>query len=300
MKTLILHYYMSTVDGIMTTMIDTYFNMKSYGKNVEINFICPELYYMDYKDFYNFEKHAFHEYTSKTGTDSIHIKRSKKKIEKILLKTKVNQITTSVPFLKYNRNFGDINLVNSIKTNQNIFEADVIICSARLLREITKGLKIELKCGKIIVIDTFDCFKHSMQLDVGIHTNNCIFLCNPSNFKCTNHKVVEYYHKYNSKRLISLMQTRKINNSLIYRRSDKEKMKVGNTYFENQGKSIFEYLYFGKRVEYHTDGLKIKDGLCYYLELFGIDGTKNHIPLKITREEIEDKLFMKENDYLLC
>jgi hypothetical protein len=42
-----------------------------------------------------------------------------------------------------------------------------------------------------------------------------------------------------------------------------------------------------------------KDGLYYYLDLFGIDGSVDHIPLKISKEEIEDVLFMKEDDTLI-
>ena len=42
-----------------------------------------------------------------------------------------------------------------------------------------------------------------------------------------------------------------------------------------------------------------KDGLCYYLNLFGINGLINHYPLSISKRSIEEKLFMNSKDKLI-
>ena len=55
---LILHYYKSTIDGVMTSLIDTFLNMRRTVSDkwpVHIKIICPELYLMDKDDYYNFD-----------------------------------------------------------------------------------------------------------------------------------------------------------------------------------------------------------------------------------------------------
>ena len=53
MKITIVHYYKSIVDGVMTTLIDLFFNLRE-RHNVEFMLICPELYSLDHNDYYNF------------------------------------------------------------------------------------------------------------------------------------------------------------------------------------------------------------------------------------------------------
>lgn len=72
----------------------------------------------------------------------------------------------------------------------------------------------------------------------------------------------------------------------------------GVTYIENIGKMIFEYLYCGKSVIYSPKNKTMDDGLTEYLNLFGIDDNKEQ-KLFITKEDIENKLFMNDNDLLL-
>lgn len=68
-------------------------------------------------------------------------------------------------------------------------------------------------------------------------------------------------------------------------------------YFENIGKLLFEFRYFGKPVKYYNIN-HMEDGLTHYLRLFGVDDTVTQ-DLKFTREDVEDKLFMKEDDLLI-
>lgn len=72
----------------------------------------------------------------------------------------------------------------------------------------------------------------------------------------------------------------------------------GVTYVENIGKTIFEYLYMKKKVIYSPKNKTMDDGLTEYLSLFDIDDNVEQ-ELHISKEELEDKLFMKDTDLLL-
>ena len=69
-------------------------------------------------------------------------------------------------------------------------------------------------------------------------------------------------------------------------------------FVENIGKLIFEFNYFNKQVIYMNDNKSINDGLHHYLNLFGIDDNKTQ-PILISKKEIEDKLFYKQDDLIL-
>jgi hypothetical protein len=64
-----------------------------------------------------------------------------------------NKITTAIPFLRFNRNFGDFNLISFYRTRkQKKFKANIIVCSGRLIYEILMGADIELECDRLIRI----------------------------------------------------------------------------------------------------------------------------------------------------
>jgi hypothetical protein len=85
---LILHYYKSTVDGVMTSLIDTYFNMRrgfTGQRDVRMKIICPELYLLGvagYEDYYNFDVDdtQWYEYTEEKGLDVEKYEANDKKI----------------------------------------------------------------------------------------------------------------------------------------------------------------------------------------------------------------------------
>ena len=214
----------------------------------------------------------------------------------------------------FKNNNGD--LVNKITIEKEI-EADIVICSARLLYdEVCK-----LKCKRLIVLDSLDLAKslYGVHPDIKyyvpeyINNIDVIFLSNSANImsKCVYAQMV-YYQKLSKERLNTLpihrgrtiedysLHKKMFYDVFNYRRTDKPYAELRRgKYFENFGRSIFEHIYYGKSVNYYIDGMYMKDGLYHYLELFGINGMIPHMPLPITKEMVEDKLFMKKNDPIL-
>jgi len=294
-EVVIVHYYKSIVDGVMTSLIDLFFNIRD-KYDVSFYILCPEFYSLDHNDFYN----KLLDETEFTRND-VHIEYEE------FLNDDSNEVTCSIPFLKLNKNFGDPKLFFSVKQagREEILElgGKITICSARLLYEKMLGGRLNLKFrmggGSLIILDSLDLYKSKVKaiptLDIALPKNlkRCYYLSNPANF-IKGKKNIEYYHKFSKRRLDTLDGI-----DYDYRREGKEKIKVGDNSFENIGKGIFENLYHNKTVNYHTDGMTMKDGLYYYLKLFGIDGLKDHAPLEITRQDIEDKLFMKDDDIIL-
>lgn len=111
---------------------------------------------------------------------------------------------------------------------------------------------------------------------------------------------VIHFSKFSRTRMDWIDYTRDgLRETLDYKREGKKKIELYPAkYAENMGKHIFEHLYKGKTVNYYPDGMFMQDGLFYYLALFGVDGWKEHIPLQITSEEVERKLFLNPKDYL--
>lgn len=296
---LIVHYYKSIVDGVMTSLIDLFFNLRKCF-NVKFLIICPEFYLLDHDDFYN-----FHLNETEFTRNGEHIEFEE------FAKNEKNEVTCSIPFLKFNKNFGDPKLFYSVMKPEKkdeeitITRARITICSARLLYEKMMGrlnLNFKIGMGSLFILDSLDLYKSKVNtipnLNIAIPKNlkNCFYLSNPANF-IDRKKNIEYYHKFSKERLDTLPEIGVLKDVFDYSRKDKEKIKVKNIPFENIGKGIFEHLYHHKRVNYYADD--IQDGLYYYLKLFGIDGLKNHVPLKISRKEIEDKLFMKNDDEII-
>lgn len=289
----IIHYYKSFVDGVMTSMIDLYHNLKDRF-NVKLMIICPELYYLPENDYYNFPLNQT-EFTR----NGEHIEFEEFDADE------TNDVTCSIPFLKFNKNFGDPKIFFSVTENkgeQIELGSRVTICSARLLYEKLMGrlnLKFRMGTGNLFILDSLDLYRSKVKdipsLDIAIPKNlhRLFYFSNPSNFlKGKNN--IEYYHKFSKTRLDTL----ELNDVYNYQRQ-KEKIKVKGNYYENIGKSIFEHLYHGKEVNYSAKNMTMKDGLYYYLKLFGVDGSKDHFPLNISREEIEDKLFLKDDDEIV-
>jgi hypothetical protein len=307
---LILHYYKSTIDGVMTSLIDTYFNMRRSRKkeNVKMNIICPELYLMgvnEKDDYYNIDlsQTQWHEYINNEGLETKPYEGEYNSLN-YHFKCFHNQLTSSIPFLKFNRNFGDFNLLFSIKQDKKKFKSNTIVCSGRLIYEILIGADIELECNKLIVLDSLDTWKSK----VGIFSDfddyfstlkaDITQLSNPANFRETKFRQIEYYHKFSYRRLNAMKQSGLLKDNYTFKRSGKEKTNIGEgLHFENMGKGIFEHLWFGKEVEYKTDGMFIEDGLYYYMKLFELDAFQNQT-IMLNKGEIMDKLFMKNIDYL--
>jgi hypothetical protein len=211
----------------------------------------------------------------------------------------VPPIEISYQTFKQNNFFGIKRPLQSF-TKQKTFDSDVIICSSKFLKDCIEN-NLQIKCKKIVILDSFDLTKSYYNEIADIQSflesiDQKLFLCNPSNFEKVRFPFVEYYHKFNKKRLDTLKKT----GILIYNRVLKDTIYVKNQgYFENIGKTIFETIYHLKDVYYLPDGMFERDGLYYYLKLFDIDGELEHKPLSITKEDIEEKLLMNKDDKIL-
>lgn len=303
---LFIQFYKSIVDGVMTSIIDSFFNIRSFV-NSEIKIICPEFYLLERNDYYNIplKETPWLSYKNENGLETEEYESGHPL--KYAFGVQKNCITTSIPFLKFNRNFGDFRLFYGITEKDKNFESDIIVCSARLIHEIMNGIDIKLKCKKLIVLDSLDTYKSKIgefpDFDLYFNTlpnTKILQLSNPATFRNTKYEQREYYHKLSLIRLKSIRQTGNLKNEYTFSRRRDEKRNIGGgVYFENIGKSFFEYLYFVKKVNYSNDGCKIKDGMCFYMEKFGLDGFKNYENLKISKKEIENVLFIKKDDILL-
>jgi hypothetical protein len=294
----------------MTSLIDTFFNMRrgfcGYW-DVKMKIICPELYFLDVDDYYDIplEETQWYEYKNKKGLEVKPYDHNESLMNRGIRAYK-NEITSSVPFLRFNRNFGDFNLLHSITQNENKFEGYVVVCSARLIYEILMGADIEIKCKRLIVLDSLDTYKSK----VGIFPNfddlfktmfkntHVTQLSNPANFRETKFEQIEYYHKLSLRRLNSLKLSGRLKDEYTFNRTNKEKTKIGEYHFENMGKGIFEHLFYSKPVHYKPDGMFTKDGLWFYLNLFGIDAEKEQTITGIKKDEIMNHLFYKGSDTL--
>ena len=310
MNILVLHYYKSTIDGVMTSLIDTYFNVRRTSRrdmhDVRMKIICPELYLLDKDDYYNFDadQTQWHEYVNDTGLETVPYEGEYESMD-YKLKCFHNKITSSIPFLKMNRNFGDFDLLFGIERDKKVFESDVIICSGRLIYEILNGADVELKCHKLIVLDSLDTWKSKVGIfpdfddlfKTMFKNTHVTQLSNPANFRETEYEQLEYYHKFSYRRLNALKQSDILKDNYVFKRSSKEKTDIGEgLHFENMGKGIFEHAWVGQEVEYKTDGMFMEDGLYFYMKLFGLDAFEDQT-IRLHKREIMDHLFMKNIDY---
>jgi hypothetical protein len=222
------------------------------------------------------------------------------KFKKVRFKTfsKTMTVTQWINTCIENKHFGDKKTTLSM-IKEPYLSADIIVCSTRFLVDV-QMFDLEVNCKKIIFLDSFDVacpryFDRSQFIN-SIPCEDYIFLGNPSNKdKLPNFR--EYYHTFSPERLDTISFE---NDHYYYSRKDKWYIKIGRrSWFENIGKGIFERLYHNKSVHYTTKGMTQRDGLYFYLRRFGVDGEQDHYPLPITRKDIEDKLFMKEDDLLV-
>ena len=203
-------------------------------------------------------------------------------------------VHTTIQFIRANKYFGDKQLLGCV-TKDVSFEADTVICSSKLLVDI-HTYNLSIKCNRMIVLDSLDIFKCSQGLvSLSIVCGEVIFLCNPANkIPFETH---EYYHKFSEKRLNTLEKRYDL---IIYNRMSRDNIYVNGVHFDNIGKVLWEGIYMGTKMLYHPDALKVEDGLCYYMKLFGLDGHKIYEPVPLTKNHIEETLFMKKDDELLC
>ena len=213
---------------------------------------------------------------------------------KIICGSPINQMMF---MFRDNAYFGDKSMLQSF-TKDTKFEADVVICSTKMLNDI-KTYDIEINCYKMVLLDSLDVMKAHCKTIPMLESpcDDTILLCNEANQGLTDIKSDVYYHKFNQTRLDTIQMDKSINYNRLDK-LDKQYISVGeDVRFENIGKSIFEGLYCKSSVFYHGSGTY--DGLYYYLKLFNVDATQDHMPLMIEAEEVKDKLFMKKDDLIM-
>jgi len=224
-------------------------------------------------------------------TSIIDLYNNVSKYKDVELKIATDDIGKFILLCKRNHYFGCEDILSCI-TNETHFEADTIITSTKTFND-----PITMKYNKLILLDSLDVVKAHYGL-IPIperETENITLLCNPANIDLLYFDSKEYYHKFSPERLQTITVACE---QLLYMRNNKESAYIiDGVYFENIGKVIFEALYLGKGVGYYGD--EIHDGLYYYLKLFRIDGERDYIPLIITPSEIENTLFMKDDDLIL-
>lgn len=270
------------LDGTFTTVLDTYFNLLNYG--IKIDFLCLK---KDFFPIYNNYKFFIDKYFLK------HLK-----------------------FVDYK------DLVNK--------KYDVIITTANLFKENI----IRINCKKLLVLDSMSLYLSIYFGRKDIFIDNIIDSINHENFKILASKFyekfnypnyIEYYIKFNEKRLQHIKNNSNNIDKILYTSDSKDTYNnhrstsrisihsfkeyhynrwflINNDiYFENIGKLMYEYIYLNKRVKYSPKNKNTpEDGLTHYLKLFGVDDSKNLILSNyISKSDIENILFMKENDILL-
>lgn len=206
---------------------------------------------------------------------------------------------------------------------------DIIIISADFIEQ-EKELFNSLSYKHCIILDSckiyIDTIKNNNYTSNYINhmTDNVHILGNKFNKTfITNKNYYIWYHKLSQKRLQFLQELYiKPQKTILHRTNNNDNIydidTISNSfhsykcieynryrswdgcvsYVENIGKLLFEFLYLGKKVFYSPVNKTMDDGLTEYLGLFGVDDNIEQ-ELKISPEQIEDKLFMKEDDIII-
>ena len=210
-------------------------------------------------------------------------------------------------YYKLHKFFGDGRILSGL-TRDVDYESDIIIITCEMLAMLSQGqagcmgnpFKINIGCDKLILLDSLDIQKFRNtppSIENNVDCNECILMGNPANDGILPIKMHEYYHKFSSTRLTTVAIPKQ---PFDYCRVDKRHIELSEGhFFENIGKVIFENILVGNMVDYTPAGLIGKDGLCYYLDLFGVDPFVKHAPLNINPDDIVDKLFFKKTDKIL-
>lgn len=252
------------MNGTVTSLLDTYFNLKKYLNDVTFNIVC----------------------------NPKHIKN----------------------FLKYKCDYPNIECIALKKTS-----FDTLIISADFIGQYYNIFKL-FNYNKLIILDSFkiyiDNYKNkNFTANIINELQKCYVLGNNFNKQFFKSNYYLYYHKFSKDRLDFLKLKYSDSNDstiLLRKESDKDyylhKFSSYNyerfhtcdnvTYIENIGKMIFEYRYLNKQVHYSIHNKTIDDGLTEYLSLFDIDDNYSQ-DIFITEKDIQDKLFMKDNDLIL-
>ena len=268
----ILIYY-PYFDGTSTSLIDTYYNLKRYGVDVECYI----------------------------AVDTDNVKQNIEYIKTLKKSVPSDFVSRTIP-------------LNQIYDKQ----FDNLIVSFGIFRFVER---LPDKYNHLFILDA-GRIAHDAILNGSKYINYVKQLCNTTVYgnkandklcQMENYKI--WYHKFSQERFNHLKQLPLEQKTITTAdREQKGHMKFNNLFSneycfsrykkdegifrENIGKMIFEFSALGKKVLYKPTNKFCDDGLTEYLELFGIDDTKEQ-EIHITEEELFDKLGMKRDDVLL-
>jgi hypothetical protein len=160
-----------------------------------------------------------------------------------------------------------------------------------------------------------------------INDNDIITICNRFNSKFVKNSFV-WYMKFSEERINRLKGISTDENGILtseeYFQRKKNKLDIkpfsykeydyfryskktednpytefGADYYENIGKMMFEFLLLGKKAYYSCKNKKINDGLTEFLSEFSIDDNYDFDLNGLSKKQLNDVLFMKQDDEII-
>ena len=250
------------LNGAVTTLLDIYFNLKKYFSDIEFNLIC--------------------------------------------------NLRNTKNFITYKDEYPVVDF-KSVKTHN----FDTLILSTDFIGQFYNIFRL-FHYKKLILLDSYKIYIDYYRNDnftankINDISEQYYILGNNFNSKFFKSNYYTYYHKFSKERLDYLENKYKNEQHILKRKEDDKDFFLHKfssyryerfhtcdniTFLENIGKLIFEYRYLNKPVYYSSNKKTIDDGLTEYLSLFGIDDN-NSQDILITKNDIRNKLFMKDNDLM--
>lgn len=197
---------------------------------------------------------------------------------------------TIMPFISY---FKDVKFI--LQNDISTYKDDIIICSAYFFHSAVQHFThLTLHADKIIIFDSACLIRDSINNTgtaklikslpnytvLGNEFNQQFFdpqyyvlFPAPMNFE----RLDKYKIKIHSVYKVNTLQRRKHLSPLEYAGYSYHRHEhINGLYFENIGRTFFEYIYMGRPVQYSPKNKSIDDGLTYYLNKLGIDDNKKH------------------------
>lgn len=257
------------MNGVVTSLIDMYFNLSHYYSDIEFNITYNNAHSVNNFIYYKID-YPYINFTplnKKTDFDIL-----------IVSPDFIGQHNTTFKKFKYNKL--------------------IILDSCKLYIDYCRNNNFT--ANKINEIPLYYMLGNKF---------NKKFITNKENYYI-------YYHKFSKERLDFLENKYKNEEDILTRRFETDEKYFSllhrfscynyqryhiynkKDYIENIGKLIFEYRYLNKPVYYSAKTKTMNDGLTEYLSLFNINDNMSQ-EIKITKHDIEDKLFMKSDDFIL-
>lgn len=195
-----------------------------------------------------------------------------------------------IPFINYFPHISPF-----VADHNSNYSDDVIICSAYLFHSIAIGkLGLSISCDKLVVFDSacfiHDEYEHNGTVEL-IKNFDYLVLGNDFNKKYFEE---DRYMLFPAPINFLRLDTFKIKRQSIYHVNARQRHRnleplsykgfsynrhesISGIFFENVGRTFFEYIYMNRDVFYSAKNKTLDDGLTYYMKLLGFDDTKDHV-----------------------